>query len=425
MRVIADLHIHSKYSRATSPRMIIDELARWSSYKGINLIGTGDFTHPLWYKELQKNLYDLDNGLYISKTNKNIRFILTAEISCIYSYGGKVRKIHTLVLAPSLKKVEKINSALSKIGNIYSDGRPILGLSAKDLTKIILNIDPRCLIVPAHMWTPWFSLFGSNSGFDNLKECYGELSEFIYAGETGLSSDPEMNWRLSQLDNISLLSNSDAHSPANLGREANVFEVENYNYSYDYITEIIRSKNPKYFPYTIEFFPEEGKYHFDGHRNCNINFHPNETKKHHGICPVCKKPLTIGVYNQVNKLADREEGYIPKNVPTSKLLVPLQEIIAETMGVVKTSKKVQEKYLEIIEDIAPEFEILLDIPIDKLSKTIIDPKIIQGISNVRNNIIKPVAGYDGVYGIIKVLNSGQEKFIKSKDKIKTLERKLL
>jgi len=402
MRVIADLHIHSKYSRATSPRMIIDELARWSFLKGINLIGTGDFTHPLWYKELQNNLYDLGNGLYISKINKNVKFVLTAEISCIYTFKGKVRKIHTLVLAPNLLSVQKINNALSKIGNIHSDGRPILGLSAKDLAKIILNIDPRCLIIPAHMWTPWFSLFGSNSGFDHLKDCYEELSEYIYAGETGLSSDPEMNWRLSQLDNITLISNSDAHSPANLGREANVFEVENSNYSYDYITEIIRSKNPKYFPYTIEFFPEEGKYHFDGHRSCNINFHPDETKKHKGICPVCKKPLTIGVYNQVSKLADRKEGYKPKNVPASKHLVPLQEIIAESLGVVKTSKKVQEKYIEIIENIAPEFEVLIDIPIEKLNKQI-DPKIVLGIANVRNNIVKPIAGYDGVYGIIKVL----------------------
>jgi len=416
MRVIADLHLHSKYSRATSPRMVISEMAKWAGLKGIDILGTGDFTHPAWFSLLKKDLKECDNGLYIYGNNKKNKFILTAEISSIYSQGGKCRRIHNVIMAPSLETVEKINKKLGSIGNLYSDGRPILGLSAENLAKIVLNIDSRAMVIPAHMWTPWFSLYGSNSGFDSINECYGEMTKYIYAGETGLSSDPEMNWRLKDLDKITLISNSDAHSPANLGREANVFNVSDKNYNYDYICEIIRSKDQKYFPYTIEFYPEEGKYHFDGHRNCDaLRLAPKEAIKNKNICPRCGKKLTIGVLHRVEDLADRVEGFVPTNFPGSRHLVPLQEIIAEAKGVAKTSKKIQEEYLNIIQLLGNEFSILLDIPKDQLLKQI-DKKIVEGIINVRENRITPLPGYDGVYGIIKVLNQNKSKEMNGKRK---------
>lgn len=416
MRVIADLHLHSKYSRATSPRMVISEMAKWADLKGIDILGTGDFTHPAWFSLLKKDLKECDNGLYIYGNNKKNKFILTAEISSIYSQGGKCRRIHNVIMAPSLETVEKINKKLGLIGNLYSDGRPILGLSAESLAKIVLNIDSRAMVIPAHMWTPWFSLYGSNSGFDSINECYGEMTKYIYAGETGLSSDPEMNWRLKDLDRITLISNSDAHSPANLGREANVFNVSDKNYNYDYICEIIRSKDQKYFPYTIEFYPEEGKYHFDGHRNCDaLRLAPKEAIKNKNICPRCGKKLTIGVLHRVEELADRAEGFVPTNFPGSRHLVPLQEIIAEVKGVTKTSKKIQDEYFNIIQLLGNEFSILLDIPKDQLLKHV-DKKIVEGIINVRENRITPLPGYDGVYGIIKVLNQNKSKEINGKRK---------
>ncbi|MCL5795328.1 MAG: endonuclease Q family protein, partial [Patescibacteria group bacterium] len=285
----------------------------------------------------------------------------------------------------------------------------LLGLSSINLAKILFEISPQIMLIPAHIWTPWFSLFGSNSGFDTIEECFGPMSKFIYAGETGLSSDPEMNWRLSQLDKITLISNSDAHSLPNLGREANIFNVEDGNYDYDYICEIIKAKDPRYFPATIEFYPEEGKYHFDGHRNCQATrLHPKEAIKNKNICPVCHKPLTIGVLHRVEDLADRAEGYKPKNFPASIHLVPLQEIIAETKGVVKTSKKVQEEYLNIINNLGNEFSILMDKPEAELKENL-EAKVVEGIINVRNNKVAPIAGYDGVYGVVKVFNQNQAK----------------
>lgn len=402
MRVIVDFHIHSKYSRATSPKMVLSELATWSQYKGIDVMGTGDFTHPYWFREIKKNLEALGNGLFTLKGNKKPRFMLTAEISSIYSQGGKVRKVHTIITAPSIATVEKINKKLGSLGNIYSDGRPILGLSAKELAKIILQIDNKCMIIPAHMWTPWFSVFGSKSGFDSLAECYEEISSEIFAGETGLSSDPEMNWRVKDLDRISLVSNSDAHSLPNLGREATVFDL-NEDYGYDDIYMALKTKDISKLLYTIEFFPEEGKYHFDGHRTCELCLSPSESIKRQNICPVCGRELTIGVAHRLEELTSREEGYKSKKFPGSKHIIPLQEIIAEYRGVAKTSKRVQAEYLKIIETTASEFEILLDLPKDKLIKNI-DLNIVDGILRVRENKIKPIAGYDGVYGVIKVFN---------------------
>jgi len=408
MRVIADLHFHSKYSRAVSPKMMMPEIIKWANYKGLNLIGSTDFTHPLWLGHLKENLEPLGNGLFKHKNIKGPKIMLTTEVSSIYTQGGKGRRIHNLIFAPSFETVEKINKKLGSIGNLYSDGRPILGISAKDLVKVVLDIDSTCLIVPAHAWTPWFSVFGSKSGFNSIAECYEEMTKHIYAIETGLSSDPEMNWRLSMLDNISLISNSDSHSLPNLGREANIFEVDRENYGYNDICDIIKSKDNKKFPATIEFYPEEGIYHWDGHRACKVSLNPQESKKLNGICPVCHKPLTIGVLNRADELADRVEGHQPKDVPASIHLVPLQEIIAEAIGSPKLGKKVQNEYLELINIFGNEFSMLLDKSKQELSKKM-DSKIVEGIMNVRNNKVVKIAGYDGVYGKIKVFGGINEK----------------
>src|SRR3990170_5858855 len=311
MRIIADLHIHSQYSRSTSPDMNVDTLAVWAKKKGINLIGTGDFTHPKYFAGLKDKLKPLDNGLFVLKSaissqlSATTHFMLTAEVSSIYTQGGKTRKIHNLIFAPSFEAVEKINSEFGKRGNVVSDGRPIFGFSAQELIKIVLDASPDCMVIPAHAWTPWFSIFGSKSGFDSIEECFGDYAKHIHAIETGLSSDPEMNWRLSMLDNITLISNSDAHSPAKIGREANVFDC---GMDYFEIMEIIKKKDKKRFLYTMEFFPEEGKYHYDGHRECKVLMSPAETKKGHGKCPVCGKGATVGVMHRVDALADRPAG---------------------------------------------------------------------------------------------------------------------
>ncbi|MAF14008.1 MAG: DNA helicase UvrD [Parcubacteria group bacterium] len=408
MRYIADLHIHSKYSRACSKNLDLEHNEIWAKKKGIQIVGTGDFTHPVWFKELKEKLVEDKPGLFkLKESDGKVLFMLTAELSCIYKQGDKVRRIHLCVFAPSFESVEKIVAALLKRGvNISSDGRPIMGLHADELTKIILEADKYCMVIPAHAWTPWFSVFGSNSGFDTLEECFGEMTKYIYGIETGLSSDPPMNWRLSMLDNLTLISNSDAHSSANLGREANVFEIDEEKLSYDEIYRIIKDKDKKNFLYTIEFFPEEGKYHHDGHRSCNINFTPQESNKNKDICPICKKKLTIGVLNRVDVLADRDEGFEPKNIIPFKSLVPLPEVISEILEVGKNSKKVQAAYEEIIEKGGSEFEILLDRSYEEI-EAIGSPEIAMAIKNIRENRVEPVAGYDGVYGVIKAIKPGQ------------------
>ncbi len=384
-------------------------------------MGTGDFTHPFWFSEIKNKLKPLGNGLYYYPDYPEVKFILTVEISSIYSQDNKVRKVHNVIFAPDIETVEKINSKLSTVGNLYSDGRPILGISSYNLLKLILEINPACLLIPAHAWTPWFSIFGSKSGFDTIAECFGDLSDKIYAVETGLSSDPEMNWRLAQLDSVALISCSDAHNPTNLGREATVFRTaDNADLNYALITQMIKEGNSKYrikhpeyvnesrLDYTIEFFPEEGKYHLDGHRICNeICLTPTESKKNNDICPVCKKPLTIGVLHRVDDLADRKENVIPFKAPGSVHIVPLQEIIAETLGVNKTSVRVQEEYQKMINFFGNEFKILLDAKIANLEKY--NSKIAQGIDAMRKGQVAKIAGYDGVYGIIKVINEGSKE----------------
>ncbi|MFA5878306.1 MAG: endonuclease Q family protein [Candidatus Staskawiczbacteria bacterium] len=408
MIFIADFHIHSKYSRATSPQMDLINLDKWARIKGIKVLGTGDFTHPEWFKSLKKELEPAEPGLFKLKTSDSpTRFILTSEISCIYKKNDRVRKVHIIVFAPSLEVVGEINAQLGRIGNIKSDGRPILGLDAKELAKIILNISKDCLIVPAHLWTPWFSIFGSKSGFDSIEECFDEYSKYIYAVETGLSSDPAMNWRLSGLDKVALISNSDSHSPRKIGREANVFSAD---LSYEGIAEAIKSKDNTRFLYTIEFFPEEGKYHFDGHRSCDISLAPEKSKKYNNICPRCGKPLTIGVLNRVEELADRPEGFKPKNLIPFRSLIPLEEIIAEAKNVGPNSKKVALEYDKVIKNIGNEFRILLESSREELNEAT-SSEIAEGIIRVREGNVSIEPGFDGIYGKVKIFSEAEKKDI--------------
>ncbi|MBU0634750.1 MAG: endonuclease Q family protein [Candidatus Omnitrophica bacterium] len=409
MEFIADLHIHSKYSRATSKSMDLDHLSDWAKIKGIKLLATGDFTHHLWLAHLKSKLEPMDSGLF---KYKDVYFLLTAEISSIYSKKGKTYRIHNLIFAPSFKTVDKINRVFAGIGNIVSDGRPILGLDAAKLAKIVFDIDETCVIVPAHIWTPWFSVFGSMSGFDRIEDCFEEQTDKIFCLETGLSSDPAMNWRLSALDRYSLISNSDSHSPQKIGREANVFNCE---LSYAAIVEALKTKDKNKFLYTIEFFPEEGKYHFDGHRNCEVRFSPHETKQHKNICPKCNRPLTVGVLNRVDALADRSEGYVPDNAIPFKNLVPLDEIIAAALGISKTSKAVLKEYFQIVQRFGSEFAVLLRADAKQLRASL-PAKIAQGIIRVRAGKIGVNPGFDGEYGQIKIFSdtdadkeTGQEK----------------
>lgn len=405
MKFVADFHIHSKYSRATSKDMDLENLDKWAKIKGIQVLGSGDFTHPEWFKNLQNKLEPAESGLFkFRKNSGETRFILTSEISCIYTKKNQVRKIHILIFAPDLKTVAKINSRLESIGNLRADGRPILGLDAKDLLDIALSASPDCFVVPAHAWTPWFSVFGSKSGFDSLEECFDDYTKHIYAIETGLSSDPKMNWQVSALDNISLISNSDSHSPQKIGREANIFDTD---INYNSIIEAIKTRNPKKFLYTVEFFPEEGKYHYDGHRECGISLSPQETKKYNNICPSCVRPLTIGVLNRVAQLADRKEGDASKKVPF-KNLIPLQEIIADALHQGPATKAVVKEYQNLIKNFQSEFSILLDESRAALEK-VVSSEIAEGILRVREGKVFIEPGYDGVYGKVKIFPPGEKK----------------
>ncbi len=413
-RFFADFHLHSKYSRATSREMEVESLSRWAKKKGIGLVGTGDFTHPTYRSELRSKLEPLGNGLFrLKKDDLGVRFILTAEISNIYSQGGRVRRIHTLLFAPSFEVVEAIASSLGNFGKLSSDGRPILGFSAKDLAKMVLNVSPECMVIPAHAWTPWFSVFGANSGFDSIEECFEEMTPSIYAIETGLSSDPEMNWRLSALDRITLISNSDAHSPNRLGRECNAFDCP---MDYQAIVETLRTKDRKRFLFTVEFFPEEGKYHYDGHRDCGVIFSPSETKAHKSLCPKCQKRLTIGVMHRVEELADRPEGFIPRNAIPSIHLVPLEEVLAEALGHKVGTKAVEMEYERLIERGGSEFEILLDAAPEELA-SYVTPKTLEAIIRMRQGKVSIVPGHDGVYGQISLFEE-KESAQEAKEQLK-------
>lgn len=408
MPFIADLHIHSSYSIATSRDISPETLYKWSQLKGVTVLGTGDVTHPSWLSELKEKLEPLGNGLFRlkekfkgigtevpDKCKSEIYFLLSSEISCVYKKGGKVRKVHNLLFVPGFAEAEKINRELGKIGNLKSDGRPILGLDSKELLKIALDVSADSVLVPAHAWTPHFSVFGSASGFNSIEECFEELTPHIYAIETGLSSDPPMNWRLSSLDNLTLISNSDAHSPQKIGREANIFDTE---LSYAGIMGSI--KNRKGFIGTIEFFPAEGKYHYDGHRNCRIRLSPKEAIRSKGLCPACGKKVTIGVMHRVEELADRKEGVKPKGAAPFHSLIPLKTLISIALDIGEAGKRVDREYMNVLEVLGPELKLLVDTPIPDIEA--VSPRLAATVSNMRTGRVKIEPGYDGEYGKVFV-----------------------
>jgi len=419
MNFIADFHIHSKYSRATSKALDLENIYVGALKKGLSIVATGDFTHPGWFSEIKKKLVFSQNGLFELKTAhlkqaeqrvppscRNILyFILSCEISNIYKKNGQVRKNHNLVVLPDLESAEKLNRRLEKIGNIRSDGRPILGLDARDLLEIVLEISESAFLIPAHIWTPWFSLFGSKSGFDTLGDCFEDLAPHIFALETGLSSDPEMNWRVSQLDGFALVSNSDAHSIGKLAREANLFDAE---LSFSGIRRALKEKKEGRFKGTLEFFPEEGKYHLDGHRKCGIRLEPEETVKCGGRCPECGKLLTKGVLHRVLELADRNPGMKPEGAPGFHRMLPLEEILAEVFNVGTGSKRIQIEEDRIIKKLGPELSVLLQVPLEELESLQI-PLLAEAIRRARSQEIRIQPGFDGQFGTIKIFRPNERK----------------
>jgi uncharacterized protein (TIGR00375 family) len=414
MRIIADLQIHSKYSRACSQDLTPGNIGIWAGKKGIGIIGTGDLTHPQWLRELKEALVEAEPGLYrlrdepVQDVKRPVaRFMLTGEVSSIYKQGDKVRRVHNMIFAPSFDAVNKIVEALEKLGcNLKADGRPIIGVHCDQLVKVVLEADTRAVVIPAHVWTPHFGLFGSLSGFDSVEEAFGDYSKHVFALETGLSSDPKMNWQISGNDRYTLMSNSDAHSLRKIGREANALDIEPSKLSYDEIIRIFRERDPKGFLHTIEFFPEEGKYHLDGHADCKFSCLPEETRRLQGVCPVCGKKLLVGVLNRINDLGDREYGHVPANAIPFQNAIPLEEIIAETLGVGVASKKVTQTYGQMVAA-HPEFDILLDLPEQEIEK-ISDKAIAQSIMRVRKGNVHVEGGYDGIFGKIHIY-SDQER----------------
>ena len=409
MKMIADLHIHSRFSMATSKEGTPENLDFWARKKGISLIGTGDFTHPVWREELKERLVSEGNGLYRLRDayvkeesrkfpGEGTRFVVSGEISSIYKKNGKTRKVHNVILLPSLEAADAMAQRLEKIGNIHSDGRPILGLDSHDLLEMMLDVCPEGILIPAHIWTPHFSVLGAKSGFDSVEECFEELAPYIHALETGLSSDPAMNWRISKLDRYQLVSNSDAHSPSKLGREANLLDID---CSYEGLYRAIQTGEG--LEGTVEFFPEEGKYHFDGHRKCGVSLSPVEAERLGGICPVCGKKLTMGVDHRVEQLADRAEGFVKKDGKKYESLVPLPEVISACMGYSTASKKVQGCFEQMLQTLGTEFDILRNVPSEDI-KSCAGERIAEGIENVRTGNVKRIPGYDGEYGKIELFD---------------------
>ena len=409
MKMIGDLHIHSRFSMATSREGTPENLDFWARKKGISLIGTGDFTHPVWREELKERLVTEGNGLYRLRDEyvkeesrkfpgKGTHFVVSGEISSIYKKNGKTRKVHNVILLPSLEAADTMAQRLEKIGNIHSDGRPILGLDSHDLLEMMLDVCPDGILIPAHIWTPHFSVLGAKSGFDSVEECFEELAPYIHALETGLSSDPAMNWRISKLDRYQLVSNSDAHSPSKLGREANLLDID---CSYEGLYRAIQTGEG--LEGTVEFFPEEGKYHFDGHRKCGVSLSPVEAERLGGICPVCGKKLTMGVDHRVEQLADRAEGFVKKDGKKYESLVPLPEVISACMGYSTASKKVQGCFEQMIQTLGTEFDILRNVPSEDI-KSCAGERIAEGIENVRTGNVKRIPGYDGEYGKIELFD---------------------
>ena len=409
MKTIADLHIHSRFSMATSREGTPENLDFWARKKGISLIGTGDFTHPVWREELKERLVSEGNGLYRLRDEyvkeesrkfpgEGTHFVVSGEISSIYKKNGKTRKVHNVILLPSLEAADAMAQRLEKIGNIHSDGRPILGLDSHDLLEMMLDVCPEGILIPAHIWTPHFSVLGAKSGFDSVEKCFEELTPYVHALETGLSSDPAMNWRISGLDRYQLVSNSDAHSPSRLGREANLLDID---CSYEGLYQAIQTG--KGLEGTVEFFPEEGKYHFDGHRKCGVSLSPTEAERLGGICPVCGKKLTMGVDHRVEQLADREEGFVKEDGKKYESLVPLPEVISACMGYSTASKKVQGCFEQMLQKLGTEFDILRNVPAEDI-KSCAGERIAEGIENVRTGHVKRIPGYDGEYGKIELFD---------------------
>lgn len=416
MDYIADLHIHSPYSRATSPQSTLAGLAGWARVKGIQVIGTGDFTHPGWFSRLKEELEPAEPGLFklkneaailsplaeVTPSEAPVRFLLSAEISSIYKRHGVVRKVHNLLYVPDFASAERLNARLGRIGNIKSDGRPILGLDSRDLLEIMLELAPEGFLVPAHIWTPWFSLFGSRSGFDRIEECFGDLTPHVFALETGLSSDPDMNRLISGLDRFTLISNSDCHSPSKLGREANLFST---GLDYFSLRDAIRDGRSDTFRGTVEFFPEEGKYHADGHRACRVCLEPTETRRLGLRCPVCGKPLTVGVCHRVMELADREEPLYRDDSPQVFSLIPLPELLGEIIGVGPNSKAVMKQYQRCIARFSSEFNLLLHTPLEEIRHEA--PILGEALARMRGGRVIRKPGFDGEYGVIRVFEEGE------------------
>jgi len=418
LRVIADLHIHSKYSRATSEKMNINEIVRFARIKGLNLVGTGDFTHPQWLKELSQDLTkDSDTNLYKLTRNLEspVRCMITGEVSTIFNFNGEVKKIHHVILTPNLETAVQINDRLARYGDLAVDGRPTLGMTAPQLVEEIMEVSQENVVIPSHAWTPWFSIFGAFSGFDRVEDCYQDTTDQIPALETGLSSDPPMNWRLSRLDKFALVSNSDSHSfwPWRIGREANVFELERLTYKE--VVDAIRKKDPKRFKFTIETDPAYGKYHWTGHRNCKVSLPPQEAIKFGNRCPVCRRRLTEGVEQRVEELADRPLGFRPNDAIGYMHLLPLSEIISTVLGVTYPgASKVWEIYNALISRFGDEYSVLIDASMEEMSK-IVEPKISEAIVRVREEKVKVIPGYDGVYGQLVIFGEKEtEKTPKEK-----------
>lgn len=419
MRFYADVHLHSHYSRATSPNLNLEYLSVWAQIKGIQVVGTGDFTHPKWLKELQEKLEPAEEGLfqlkpeYAKKVERDlpptckgpVRFMLSCEISNIYKRLDKVRKVHNVIFAPDFAAAEKIQARLGDIGNISSDGRPILGLDSRDLLEITLESNPLSYLIPAHIWTPWFSALGSKGGFDRMDDCFADLTKHVFAVETGLSSDPLMNWRLSQLDPYVLVSNSDAHSPPKLGREATIYDTE---MSYPAIYKALSDPNDKGLAGTLEFFPEEGKYHYDGHRACDTRMHPRETTQNKGLCLKCGKPVVVGVMARVEELADHPEGRKSPRWRPYHSLIPLPEIIAEARGVGPGSKAVDQMFFTMLNKLGNEFFILREAPLDQIQK-VAGSLIAEGIRRMREGKVNIAPGYDGEYGTIHIFSDEERE----------------